>query len=153
MLIRYITKLLREKTFSLMDPARVAELLIDYWSAIAELYPLCFKEGVSRNYTLLKHTGVASFTYLFPTIYGYCVMEGDISKEKMKELLGYLKEEVDDPKLPLDFRRPIDESWWSKAHGPSIARATSEKIFSEIAENFAKKISIVLSRKKGGSIQ
>jgi len=150
-LIRYISKLLREKTFSMMDPARVAELLIEYWNAIKELYPSCFKEGESGNYTLLKHTGIASFTYLFPTIYSYCMMEGDLSKEKMKELLGYLKEIVDDPRLPLEFRRPIDETWWSRAHGPSIARATSEKIFTEIAENFAKKIAIVLSRKKGGN--
>jgi len=146
-LIRYITKLLREKTFSMMDPARVADLLIDYWNAIKELYKPCFKEGESGNYTLLKHTGVASFTYLFPTVYSYCMMEGDISQRKMKEILGYLKEEVDDPRLPLEYRRPIDEYWWSRAHGPSIARATSEKIFTEIAENFAKKIAIVMEKK------
>jgi DGQHR domain-containing protein len=147
-LIRYVSKLLSEKTFSLMDPSAVADLLIQYWRAIEELYPSCFKEGESESYTLLKHTGIASLTYLFPTMYAYCMMEGDISMEKMKELLGYLKEEVDDPRLPLDYRIPIDERWWSRAHGPSIARATSEATFNEIAKNFAKKIEIVLERKK-----
>jgi len=148
-LIRYVSKLLSEKTFSLMDPSAVADLLIQYWKAIEELYPLCFREGESENYTLLKHTGIASLTYLFPTIYAYCMMEGDVSMEKMKELLGYLKEQVDDPRLPLPYRRPIDERWWSRAGGESIARATGEATFNEIAKNFAKKIEIVWTLRKG----
>jgi DGQHR domain-containing protein len=147
-LIRYISKLLSEKTFSLMDASEIADLLVQYWKAVKELYPTCFEEIESGNYTLLKHTGIASLTYLFPTIYAYCMKEGDVSMEKMKELLGYLKEEVDDPRLPLDFRRPIDERWWSRDHGPSIARATSEATFNEIAKNFAEKIRIVLEKKK-----
>jgi DGQHR domain-containing protein len=147
-LIRYVSKLLSEKTFGLMDPESVADLLMQYWKAIEELYPSCFKEGESANYTLLKHTGIASFTYLFPTIYGYCVKEADVSKEKMKEFLAYLKEEVDDPSFSSDFRRPIDERWWSTAHGPSIARATGEAMFNVITENFARKIAILYKKKK-----
>jgi DGQHR domain-containing protein len=142
----YISKLLKEKTFSMMEPERLAALLIDYWSAIKDLYPSCFNEGESDQYTLLKHTGIASFTYLFPTVYSYSMMEGGVSKEKMKELLGYLKERVDEINDP-DFARPIDEKWWSSAHGPYIARATSEKVFTTIAENFAKKISAILKKK------
>jgi hypothetical protein len=144
----YISKLLKEKTFGMMEPERVASLLIDYWSAIRDLYPSCFRQGIVEQYTLLKHTGIASFTYLFPTLYSYCMMEGDVSKEKMRELLGYLKEEVDEISDP-DFRRPIDEKWWSRAHGPFISRATGEKAFNTIAENFATKLSIVLKKKEG----
>jgi hypothetical protein len=65
----------------------------------------------------------------------------------MKELLAYLKEEVDDPSLSSDFRRSIDERWWSTAHGPSIAKATSESMFNVITENFAKKIAILYKKK------
>jgi hypothetical protein len=72
--------------------------------------------------------------------------EGDTSKEKMRELLGYLKEKVDEVSDP-DFRRPIDEEWWSRAHGSSIARMTSEHAFNTIAKNLAEKISIVLKKK------
>jgi DGQHR domain-containing protein len=144
----YISKLLKEKTFGMMEPEKVASLLIDYWSAIRELYPSCFKQGESEEYTLLKHTGIASFTYLFPTLYAYCMAEGDTSKEKMKELLGCLKEEVNEISDP-SFRRPIDEEWWSRAHGQSIARATGELMFNTIAKNFAEKISIVLKKKRG----
>jgi len=147
----YTAKILKEKTFEIMDPERVASLLIDYWSAIKDLYPSCFKEGESKQYTLLKHTGVASFMYLFPTLYGYCVSEGEVSKEKMKELLGYLKEEVDEINNP-DFRRAIDEEWWSSAHGPSIAKMTGEKVFREISKYFAEKISIVLKKKRSVTV-
>jgi hypothetical protein len=59
-----------------------------------------------------------------------------------------LKEEVDSEELDMDFRRPIDESWWSMAHGPAIASATSEKMFDEIVRNMAKKIEIMLRKEK-----
>jgi DGQHR domain-containing protein len=142
----YISKLLKEKIFGMMEPEKVASLLIDYWSAIRELYPSCFEQGKSGEYTLLKHTGIASFTYLFPTLYAYCMAEGDTSKEKMKELLGYLKEKVDEVSDP-SFRGPIDEEWWSRAHGSPIAKMTGEYAFNTIAKNFAEKISIVLKKK------
>ncbi|MGC9069576.1 MAG: DGQHR domain-containing protein [Thermoprotei archaeon] len=142
----YIAKILKEKAFEMMDPENIASLLIDYWSAIKDLYPSCFKQGISTQYTLLKHTGVASFTYLFPTIYGICVKEGEISRGKMRELIGYLKEEVNEIQDP-DFRRPIDEEWWSSAHGPSIARMTGENAFRTITKQFADKIQIVLKKK------
>jgi len=73
-------------------------------------------------------------------------MAGDVSSEKMKEILSLLQLEIDDPRIHLDFRRPIDEKWWSRDHGPSIARATSESAFSTIARNFAKKIEIAMQR-------
>jgi len=41
----------------------------------------------------------------------------------------------------------MDEDWWSKAHGPAIARATSEATFNLIAQQMAKKISLVLKGK------
>jgi len=37
----------KEKTFGMMEPERVASLLIDYWSAIRDLYPSCFRQGIT----------------------------------------------------------------------------------------------------------
>jgi len=142
----YIAKILKEKAFSGLGYDEFAQLLADYWSVIKELYPKCFANP--REYTLLKTTGIASFTYLFPTIFARCASEGDISKEKMKGYLSMLKKEVKSPELPIDFQQPIDEDWWSTAHGPSIASATSQKVFNEIAKYMAKKIEIA-SRKTG----
>ncbi len=54
-----------------------------------------------------------------------------------------LKEEVDSEELDMDFRQAIDDSWWSMAHGPAIASATSEKMFTEMVRNMTKKIELV----------
>ncbi|MEM4591594.1 MAG: DGQHR domain-containing protein [Nitrososphaerota archaeon] len=148
-LIRYISTLLREKVLASMTVEELAELLIWYWSAISELYPRAFKQEEKDKYTLLKHTGVASFTYLFPYIYGLCAKEGKIDKNSILAKLELLKKPIpsDSPsasELDADFRRPIDEEWWSKDHGPSIARATSEATFRTISEKLAKKINILL---------
>lgn len=146
-LARYIAKILSEKSFPKIDMEDVAILLAEYWSAIKELYPNCFKNP--QEYTLLKHTGIASFTYLFPTIYAYCVMDGKMSKDQFKHYLSMLMEKVDSNELEPDFREPIDEKWWSRAHGKPIAKSTSEAVFDRIFKNMAKKIEIVRKRKLG----
>ena len=138
----WIAKILTEKAYAGMGYERVAEMLVDYWTAIKELYLDCFENA--NEYTLLKTTGVASFTYLFPTIFAYCATEGDVSKSKMKKYLSLLQTKTPDPQLPADFHGSIDEDWWSRAHGPFIASATSQKIFKEISKSMAKKIEIGL---------
>jgi DGQHR domain-containing protein len=145
-LSRFISNILKEKALSGIGPEKFAELLADYWSAIKELYPSCFTKP--REYRLLKSTGIACYTYLFPTIFAYCATEGNITKSRFSYYLSMLKEEVDSEELDMDFRRPIDESWWSMAHGPAIASATSEKMFDEIVRNMAKKIEIMLRKEK-----
>jgi len=139
-LTTYIAKILKEKTFEGMGTKDFAELLMEYWSAIKELYPKCFKEP--QRYSLLKTTGIAAFMYLFPTIYAYCAREGNVSKDGMKQLLSNLKMEIKSDELEPDFQRPIDEDWWSIEHGPSIAHATGEKMFNIIFTQFAKKIEL-----------
>ncbi|MEM2182345.1 MAG: DGQHR domain-containing protein [Thermoproteota archaeon] len=149
-LIRYISTLFREKALSSMRPEELADLLVMYWSAIKELYPKPFDPKLKDAYTLLKHTGIASFTYLFPFIYGLCAKEGKIDKENMRAKLELLQRTIPEDigkELDPDFRRPIDEEWWSRAHGSSLATLTSEKAFRDIYENMAKKISLLLTSK------
>jgi len=145
-LARFISKILREKALSGLDPNALADLLSEYWATIKELYPTCFERPA--GYTLLKTTGIASFTYLFPTIFAYCARDGALTKQKFKYYLSMLQEETDVKDLPPEFRIPIDEEWWSTAHGPSIARGTSEAMFNDIVTNMTKKIEIALRAKK-----
>ena len=147
-LIRYVSKIMKNPVFRNMDPDYIADLLIRYWNAIKELYPDCFKEGSREKYTLLRHTGIASFTYLFPTIYGLCSKDGDLSQENMYKYLHYLSYSAEIPGLDSDFRKPINEEWWSRAHGPSIARATSEASFRYISQQMAIKIQALAKMKK-----
>jgi len=147
-LIRYVSKIMKNPVFRNMDPDYIADLLIRYWNAIKELYPDCFKEGSREKYTLLRHTGIASFTYLFPTIYGLCSKDGDLSQENMYKYLHYLSYSAEISGLDSDFRKPINEEWWSRAHGPSIARATSEASFRYISQQMAIKIQALAKMKK-----
>jgi len=141
-LARFLEKILRERALSQLDPEMFADLLANYWSAINELYPTCFERP--GGYTLLKTPGIACFTYLFPVIFSYCAREGQLTKERFKYYLSLLKEKTDIQELSMEFRDPMDEDWWSTAHGPSIARATSEAAFSDIVAGMAKKIEIAL---------
>jgi DGQHR domain-containing protein len=144
-LSRFISRILKEKALSGLSPERFAGLYSEYWSAIKDLYPESFKKP--REYRLLKSPGIATYTYLFPTIFAYSASEGKITKSQFKYYLSTLQEEVDDEQLEMDFKKPIDDNWWSMSSGPSIAAATSEKIFAEIIKNLTKKIDLVLKKK------
>ncbi len=146
-MIRCISTIFKEKIFAGVSPIDIGILLTDYWNAIKKLYTKAFKLDDKNRFTLLKHTGVASFTYLFPFIYGLCAQEGKIDEQSMLDKLRLLRERCDDPELDFDFKKAIDEDWWSIERGPSIARATSEKVFREISEKMAKKINILYKKR------
>lgn len=145
-LSRFISKILRERALSGISPERFAGLLAEYWAAINELYPESFAKP--REHRMLKSTGIACYTYLFPSIFAYSAAEGNISKSQFAHYLSMLKKHVDSEELEMDFRIPIDDLWWSMAHGPAIASATSEKMFDEIVRNMAKKIEIVMKKQE-----
>jgi hypothetical protein len=143
-LSRFISRILKEKALSGLSHERFASLYSEYWSAIRELYPESFKKP--REYRLLKSPGIATYTYLFPTVFAYSASEGKITKSQFKHYLSMLQEQVDDEQLEMDFRGPIDDDWWSMASGPSISASTSEKLFAEIIKNLTK-IDLVLKKK------
>ena len=140
--IRYISELFKEDVFRLMSDKDIADLYITYWNCIKHHYPNCFE--YPEEYTLLKNTGIATFTYLLPGIYARCLTKRDMDiKDCICKLIGYLKLET--PHIrDIDIRKPIDEDWWSLKSGPLIARATSEKVFRELARMFIEKIDSVL---------
>ena len=147
-LSRFISKILKEKALSGISPERFAGLLAEYWAVIKELYPKSFADP--SEHRTLKSTGIATFTYLFPTVFAYSAAEGKITKSQFAHYLSMLKEHVDSEELELDFRIPIDDSWWSMAHGPAIASGTSEKVLVDITRNMAKKIELVMKGQRLG---
>jgi len=136
-----ILKILREKAFSQMDADVLAEKIADYWSVLKELYPLSFLNP--KTHTLLKTTGLASYTNLFPSIFAMCASDGEVTKERFKFYLEMLKERIDNDRVGSEFQDPIDDNWWSSAYGPSISKATTEQMTSLITKNMAMKINIV----------
>jgi len=145
-LARFLTKILSEKALRGLAPPKLANLYADYWSALQDLYPNCFKKP--EEYSLLKTTGIATYTYLFPTVFAYCAADGKINKNEFSKYLEMLFEEIDSEELEPDFQKPLDEKWWSAAHGPAIARGTNEGAFEEIVKNMTKKIELAMKNKK-----
>jgi len=145
-LTRYMTLVLRESMFSEMFDRDVAELLAEYWGAIKNIYPECFEHH--EDYLLLRTIGLSSLSRLFPTIYGYCARDGDISKNNMEKYLRCLLEDTPEHR-DVDFRRPIDQKWWHKVDGPGIIHGTGEGHYTDVFINLGEKISAVLRKRKG----
>jgi DGQHR domain-containing protein len=144
-LTRYVSEILKERIFQDMYDEELANLLIDYWNAIKDLYPNCFENH--RNYVLLDTLGLSSLSRLFPVIFGYCSKDGDVSMENMKKYLSYLLYETPDHKDP-DFRKPITEKWWHKISGPGVIHGTGEGHYSRIAQMLAEKIKLAIQQEK-----
>lgn len=144
-LTRYVTMILKDSIFSEMYDRDAAELLAEYWTALATIYPRCFQKP--SDYMMLGTIGLSSLSRLFPTIYGYCARDKDVSKESMAKYLGYLLEQTPDHR-DVDFRRAIDERWWHRVDGPGIVHGTGEGLYSEVASKLAEKISIIVAKKR-----
>ena len=142
----WIIKILTDRSLSQMDDITLAEKISEYWDVIRELYPTAFSDP--KGYTLLKSTGIGTYTYLFPTIFATCAAAGNVSREGFRDLLSMLHKEVKTPELHPDFQIPIDDNWWSRAHGPSIASATGQKMVTDISKAMALKIRKVKSMKE-----
>jgi DGQHR domain-containing protein len=138
-------KILREKTFELMETGKVADLLKWYWSVIAKLYKDAFDNPA--DYYLTQTSGIASFTIIFPTIYAMCANRGNVSKKEMEKLLKFLQEETRKHSDP-EFRRPLTSEWWSKKHAPLIAKATGEAVFKQLANRLIEKINLGLEKEE-----
>jgi len=72
-MIRSISEIVRNKTFSDMNLTDLVDLMIDYWSAIKELNPDTFIHP--EQYSFLSTLGIFSFNKLFPCIYGQCAQK------------------------------------------------------------------------------
>ena len=142
----WISKILNETAFSQMDSMTLAELTADYWAVIKELNPRSFSDP--KEHSLLKTTGLASYTYLFPSIFAMSASDGQVNKEQFKHYLSMLQENVkSNGQLTPDFEIPIDDNWWSRAHGPAVATSTGNKAFTDIMKSMSKKINIIKTNK------
>ncbi len=138
-LIRSVAEVLRERVFEGMPIRELADLLTDYWNAIAKVYPRAF--GKPQSYTLLATPGIFSLHMLFPSVYAMCAKSGVITEERMNQILVGLLEETPAHPQP-DFRRPLTLDFWSKEHGPAIAISTSLQTIKRLHLNLAQKIQL-----------
>jgi len=136
-LIRSVVEVLKERVFEGMPIRELADLLIDYWNAVANVYPQAFEKA--HTYTLLATPGIFSLHMLFPSVYARCAKSGVINEERMNQILVGLLEESPGHPHP-DFRRPLTLDFWSKEHGPAIAISTSLQTIKRLYLNLSQKI-------------
>jgi DGQHR domain-containing protein len=136
-IIRSVADILKEKVFEGMQVSELADLLIDYWNAVARVYPVAFEDP--RSYTLLGTPGLFVLHKLFPSIYARCAKSGVITEEGMRKILELLLLETPGHSEP-DFRRPISMDFWSREHGPLIAISTNANIIKDLYRHLQTKI-------------
>lgn len=142
---RYVTYILSNDIFQNMYDEDVANLLISYWNTIKAIWPVTFE--TPDDYVLLTSLGFSSLSRLFPTIYGYCARDQNVTDENMKKYLEYLLIEAPEHR-DADYKRPIDSTWWHKVDGPGLIRGGGEGLFKNIAQNFAEKINIAIKKER-----
>ena len=134
--------IVKDRTFSNMDDRILAQLLIDYWNAIYELYPEAFVEP--GQYTITTYTGLNAFHMLFPFVYSTCVTrKGNITMDVMREVLSHLKMDTPDHPDP-EFRGGVGISKWEKTTSSLIFRSTNARDVRTLAENLRLKIELAM---------
>jgi len=138
--LKYIVK---DRVFANMADEILAQLIIDYWSAIYELYKEAFIEP--SKYTITSYTGLHAFHMLFPFVYSVSIIKfgGSVTKDTMKKILSYLKTETPDHP-DSEFRDPIDISKWEKATTSLIFTVTNARGVKTLAENLRIKIELAM---------
>lgn len=126
--ITYIFK--SRPSFRRKDPKEFTKNLIDYWNAIKELFPEAFQDP--KNYTLQKTPGTYSLNMTFSHVYEICEEANDCSKDKMKEILSKMFENVA-AAIPVE---KIDSDFWHRKEGHPLAMGTSMKFMKALAEYF-----------------
>jgi DGQHR domain-containing protein len=138
-LIRSVAEIMKEKVFEGMSIRDLADLLIDFWNALSNVYPKAFEEP--HRYTLLATPGIFSLHMLFPSVYARCAKGGVITEDRMRLSLEKLLEET--PRHPQpEFRGSITLDFWSKEHGPAIAISTSLQTIKALYMNLAQKLQL-----------
>lgn len=126
-----VQSIVKERSTLRRDLTQLTSLLIDYWTALSELFPIAFSEP--ENYTIQGTPGLYSLHYVFPDVYDICAETGDLSKAALK---GVLRKMFDNTSKILSVE--VNDDFWNKTMGVGhvLAQSTSQKTMTALAEYF-----------------
>lgn len=84
-MVASLQPVLRDEFIKRLDDLEVAELLVNYWSALRTRWPAAFAEP--RNYTIQEAWGVSALHMLFPSVVEVCRAAKDLSSQRMYDIL------------------------------------------------------------------
>jgi len=108
---------------------RMGQLLINYWSALKEIFPEAFQ--IPEDYTIQKTIGCYVFHKVFPHVYTLCKESNDFSKETMKSFLS----EMFNAFLE-STGLVVDSEFWNRWAGDPLATGTGMKTVNKLANLF-----------------
>ena len=129
-MVRAIGDIIKERTkiFQKDDDVFVRRL-IAYWNAITKTYPTAYKKP--EQYTLLRTSGIHSFSKLFVKVEELC--DNDNSKktleEKMKKRVLQMKN-----KLENRYSRHTGSTFWDKTNGNELTMSSNMKSVNKLVE-------------------
>jgi len=132
-----ITAILDEHYFKNMPIKEIANLLIDYWNTLYNVYPEYFTEP--NEYSLLQRPGIPAMHKLFIDVYGIAIQTGEVSEETFYNVLLRLLSETPDHPVP-EFRGPLEPDFWSFESGPTYGVSTSHQNIMDRYDNLQEKI-------------
>jgi hypothetical protein len=132
-----ITAILDEHYFKNMPIKEIANLLIDYWNALYNIYPECFTDP--DEFSLLHRPGMPAMHRLFIDVYGIALQSGDVSEKTMYNVLLRLLSETPDHPVP-EFRVPIEPDFWSFQSGPIYGVSATHQNIEDLYDNLQEKI-------------
>lgn len=109
----------RDALLSGMTEGEVTELLARYWRALAGVWPDAFAEPA--KFRVQATVGVYSLHMVFPTVVQFCVGEGGLTEDKMREVWEATG-------IPSDF--------WHKEGGNPLTLGTGMASIRAIAQHF-----------------
>ncbi|MFH1179389.1 MAG: DGQHR domain-containing protein [Candidatus Bathyarchaeota archaeon] len=132
-----ITEILNEHYFKNMPIKEIANLLIEYWNALYNIYPECFTDP--DEFSLLHSPGMPAFHKLFIDVYGIAIQSGQVSEESMYNVLLRLLAETPEHPAP-EFRVAIEPDFWGIQSGPIYGVSTSHQNIQDLYDNLQEKI-------------
>jgi hypothetical protein len=132
-----ITVILDEHYFKNIPIKEIANLLIEYWNALYNIYPECFTEP--NEYSLLQKTGMPAMHRLFIDVYGIAIQNGEVSEKAFYNVLLRLLSDTPDHPVP-EFRVSLEPDFWSFESGPIYGVSTSHQNIMDLYDNLQEKI-------------
>jgi len=132
-----VVEILNQPYFKNMPISEIADLLIDYWNALYNIYPECFTEP--KGYSLLRKPGMPAMHKLFIDVYGIILQKGDVSESAMYKVLTRLLMETPEHPVP-EFRYPIEPDFWSYESGPVYGISPTRQNIQILYDNLQEKI-------------
>lgn len=122
-LVASLQPVLRDSFMKRLGDLEVAELLVNYWSALRARWPGAFAEP--QQHTIQKAWGVCALHLIFPAVVDVCRESKDFSTREMYEILAEMR---------------LSTLFWHREHGHPLTRERSPRFLRALVEHLREEL-------------